>query len=213
MGSIPITRSIPAIEPTGRLPSLSGHARGSTRPIIMSGSLREQLLKAGLVDPSRVKAANKERHKRKKAPGRDAGSPEETVSGRVEQARREKRERDRVANSERRRQAELRALRAEIGEIVGRHRLERESGQTPYQFLDRGKIRKIWVHEDMPRRLAAGQLAVVRIEGRYDVVPASVAERILEREERCVIVFHAGTGDDPDAADESEHPVPDDLMW
>jgi uncharacterized protein YaiL (DUF2058 family) len=184
----------------------------------MAGSLQEQLLKAGLVDAERLKAAKKSRHHEKKSADKSAkkgGSPAKNdTDTAVEQARREKTDRDRRINSERQRQAELRALRSQIGEIVVRHRLDREGGETPYQFADRGKIKKIYVLEDMPQGLAEGRLAVVRLEGRYDIVPASIASRIVERDPRCVIVFNIGQKDAEPVDDTyADYPVPDDLTW
>ncbi len=181
----------------------------------MSGSLQEQLLKAGLVDPKRLESEKKAKHRKKKQKQARGPSPSGDDSARrAEKARREKIERDRKTNSERDRQRELRAVRAQVREIVEQHRIDRDAGETPYQFVDRGKIKKIYVLETMPSALAAGTLAIIRLDGRYDVVPAAVANRIVDRDPRSVVVLNDGSGSDQDDAGEyAEHPIPDDLVW
>jgi uncharacterized protein len=180
----------------------------------MSGSLQEQLLKAGLVDSIKVKSEKKERHKQKKSGDKVARASVDEKARRVEQARRDKAERDRQINQQRQRQIELKAARAQIGEIIDQHRLDRAGAETPYQFVDRGRVKKIFVDSSTPRRLASGDLAVVRLEGRYDVVPAVAAEKIAARDARSVIVFN--DKDEPTPAvddDYADFPVPDDLTW
>lgn len=179
----------------------------------MPGSLQEQLLKAGLVDADRLKSEKKARHRKKKKRDGKAAAPVDEAARQAAAAKREKSERDRRLNSERAQQARLREVRAQIRDIVEQHRVDRADGDTPYQFADRGKIKKIYVPAEMPALLAAGKLAIVRLEGRYDVVPGSIGARIAERDERVVIVHNdggAGEAADPDYAD---HPIPDDISW
>ena len=95
--------------------------------------------------------------------------------------------------------------------------MERDDGDAPYQFVDRGKIKKIYVLEDMVPRLADGRLGIVRVEGKYDVVPGAVAEKIAARDPRSVVLLN-NTGDQPpesaeDDAFYAKFQVPDDLNW
>jgi uncharacterized protein YaiL (DUF2058 family) len=56
-------------------------------------------------------------------------------------------------------------------------------------------------------RLSRGEIAIVRRNGGYELVPAETAVRIRERDERAVI----GCGVAPDAV--TTDGVPEDLMW
>lgn len=64
----------------------------------------------------------------------------------------------------------------------------------------------------MKQKIVKGKLGIARIEGRYEQVPKTIAEKILQRNIKRIVIF-----DDQEAADEndpySEHQVPDDLMW
>ena len=181
----------------------------------MSGTLKDQLLKAGLVDREKLKAEKKAEHRAKKQRQRGKTPKHDETKQRAETARRAKLEHDRQRNSERERQRELRAARAQVREIVDRHRLERQSGETPFQFADRGKIKKIYVHASMPGEIAAGRLAVVRLDGNYDIVPAAAAARIVERDPRAVVVLNDAAAAAEKVADDpyADYPVPDDLTW
>ena len=69
------------------------------------------------------------------------------------------------------------------------------------------------VNASLRERLVAGELAIVRNEGRYAFVPAATAADIRERVERAVIhhnqVSAATDPNDP----YKDYVVPDDLVW
>ncbi len=82
-----------------------------------------------------------------------------------------------------------------------------------YNFVDGKNIRRVSVTADLRERLIAGQLAIVRNEGRYAFVPAAVADDIRARVERAVI-HHNRPGSEPAADDPyKDFVVPDDLTW
>jgi uncharacterized protein YaiL (DUF2058 family) len=179
----------------------------------MSRSLQEQLLKAGLVDTDRLKAEKKVRHKKRKTSAKSKPVQDESRAL-ADEAQRRKAEGARQANLERKRQAELRAVRAQIKEIVDRHRLDRTGCEVPYQFADRGKIKKIYVADDMVSRLADGRLGVVRLEGKYDVVPAAIAEKVAARDPKSVVLLNNGESETSVEDDfYADFQVPDDLNW
>jgi uncharacterized protein YaiL (DUF2058 family) len=63
-------------------------------------------------------------------------------------------------------------------------------------------------------QITRGVLAIVRCDGKYELVPTEIAERIREREAKAVVNLNAtaepSTPEDDAYAD---HKVPDDLMW
>ncbi len=65
----------------------------------------------------------------------------------------------------------------------------------------------------MKQQVIKGVLGIARIEGRYELVPKSIAEKIQQRNAKRVVLFsneqEIVSDDDPYA----EHQIPDDLVW
>jgi len=57
-------------------------------------------------------------------------------------------------------------------------------------------------------------LAVVCLEGAYDLVPEGIARKIQERDESVVVVLHERKKEENDEDDPyAGFEIPDDLMW
>ncbi|MEP0001548.1 DUF2058 family protein, partial [Marinobacter sp.] len=111
-------------------------------------SLQDQLLKAGLADEKKAKAIRNEKHKKRKQQPKGAVEVNEAEI-RARQAREEKAERDRQLNLERQKQAEKKAIQAQIRQLVETNRLDRSRGETSYQFVHDKKIKKLFVDDTM----------------------------------------------------------------
>lgn len=176
-------------------------------------SLQDQLLKAGLADEKKAKAIRSEKRKQRKQQPKGAVQVNEAEI-RARQAREEKAERDRQLNLQRQKEAEKKAIQAQIRQLVETNRLDRSRGETSYQFVDGKKIKKILVDDTMVDQLSRGRLAVVRLGENYDVVPEKVARKIMERDEGAVVVLHDRQQDDQGEDDPyAGYEIPDDLMW
>jgi len=179
----------------------------------MANPFQEQFLKAGLVDSDRVKKAKTEKRKQSKRRKPDPDAREAKRA--AQRAAAKKAENDRRLNERRKEEAARREVRAQIAQLIGSHRQTLEDGDVPYNFVDGKKIRRIYVTEGQQKQLTKGALAVVKLEGKYDLVPAEVGEKIRTRDERCLVVLNDpkrdenGEDDDPYA----DYKVPDDLMW
>lgn len=184
----------------------------------MGNALRDQLLKAGLVNEKQAKKAAKEHQKdvqRQHGQGKNTVQDEERL--RAQRAQAEKAERDRLLNQQRQEQAEKKAIAAQIRQLVEQNRLPREDGDTPYNFVDGGKVKRLYVSEKTRLRIGSGQLAIVRFDKGYELVLAEVAEKIAGRDPDCVVLLNPPKQqpvqetlpDDPYA----QFQVPDDLMW
>jgi hypothetical protein len=174
----------------------------------MSSSLRDQLLKAGLVNAHRARQTERRKQGRQERGGRPApGGPG------PEQARAQKAERDRELNRQRQAEAQRKALAAEVADLVRAHRVSPEGGEVAYHFTDGKTVRRLYVTPAQQGQLAAGHLAIVRDGRGYALVPADAAEKIRARDEACVVVLNRpgpeGEADDPYAG----YTGPDDLMW
>jgi uncharacterized protein YaiL (DUF2058 family) len=176
-------------------------------------SLQEQLMKAGLADEKKARAIRSEKRKQRKQQPKGAAQVNEAEE-RARKARQEQAERDRQLNLERQKEAEKKAIQAQIRQLIETNRLDRSRGETSYQFVDGKKIKKILVDDKMVDQLSRGRLAIVALGENYEVVPDKVARKIMERDEAAIISMHerkqgdAGE-DDPYAGYE----IPDDLMW
>lgn len=153
----------------------------------MGMSLQDQLLKAGLVDKKKVKKAKHQKHvTRKKNKGK-------TVEPRVNETRENQlaqekanRERNLAANAEKLRQE----AQAQIKQLVEENRLELKNCNDPYYFKLGTKIKKIWIKEEIAKKLEKGQLAIVMHEGSFEVVPTAIAQQITDRDKDYPVIIH-----------------------
>jgi uncharacterized protein YaiL (DUF2058 family) len=182
----------------------------------MSMSLREQLLAAGLGTKKQARQAEHEqRQERRQQHNRPRNaSPQQTEQQkRAAEAQAAKAARDLELNKKRQEQAEHRARWAQVKQIIEEHRLPKLETDDYFNFVDRQKVRRMSVDAERRAKITSGELVIVRCEGKYDLVPADVAARIKEREERAVVSLEQGkltTGEDDAYKD---FVVPDDLMW
>ena len=188
------------------------HERGSTVAI----SLQEQLLKAGLVKEKQLKKSNSEKRKQTR---QQLHSKEGVVDQNKEaalQALAEKAERDRALAREQNKAAETKAIAAQIRQIITMNRQPKNNGDVVYNFVDDKKIKSLHVDKLTLEHLSLGLLAIVKLDGKYEIVPQAAALKIQLRDPSFVIVCNEqqksadGTTEDDPYAD---FKVPDDLMW
>lgn len=175
----------------------------------MAISLKDQLLKAGLADNKRARQAD--HAKRQAAKGRTDG---ESAASAVQKAREAQVEKDREASRQLILQQEQKAVAAQIRQLIEAHRIERKGGELSYQFTDERKVKKLLVSEPQQYQLIHGQIAIVRLDERYELVPAAIAEKIQQRDAAPIILLNTRqvstvADDDPYA----DYQIPDDLMW
>ena len=158
----------------------------------MGNPFQDQLLKAGLVSKKQAKKANREKYlSRKKNKGnKEDKSPAISDKARQEQAAQAKRNREfNLQRSEEKRQREQ---RAQIKQLIENNRQKLDDRGEPYYFTEQNTINRIFVSEDMSEQLSCGQLAIVKLDNSYEVVPAKVARQIASRDKEAVVAFHEG---------------------
>jgi hypothetical protein len=179
----------------------------------MRNSLQDQLVRAGLADPKQVKKTKAPKPpKRKKRRGAEPAPMDESTRL-ARQAQADKANRDRALNRERQARTESRARISQIRDLIARNRVPREDADSGFNFVDGGKVRKIHVTEAIRAQLGTGQLGITRLDGRYEVVPAEIAEKIRLRDTRCVVDLPADEPETPEDDPYAAYKVPDDLMW
>lgn len=179
----------------------------------MSLSLRDQLLKAGLVNEKQVKQAGKQQKKQQRLVHK--GQAEKDVSQREAalKAQAEKQARDQELNRQQQEKAEQKARTAQIKQLIETSRLPKLTTEDYYNFVDDKKVKRLSVNKLMRDKLSSGSLAIVRHGGGYEVIPREAALKIQERDPRRIVQLNVQTeapdADDPYAA----YQIPDDLMW
>ena len=176
-------------------------------------SLQEQLLKAGIVDKKKAKQVEQEKRKQAKQSHKGHTQVNETKEL-AKKALVEKTARDREINRQREAKAELKAIAAQIRQLIEVNRINRQGGETAYQFTDGTKIKKIYVSPLLHNQLSKGLIAVVRLNEQYELVPAVIADKINQRDESIVLVQNQANKDTTDEDDYyADYKIPDDLMW
>lgn len=186
----------------------------------MVDSLRDQLLKSGIVKPrDRETPPDKSTAPRKirtggvrKSPRR---SPEQREVDEIGLAKayalrsqtqiRERQQLERAAAE----QARLRRERKErMQELLMGKVLNLTSADHARHFEYAGKIRRVYVDAEQLRALNLGELGIVQQGGRYLVVTSDVAKRVQAIDSHHLVLLV-----EPDATSASDDGVPDDLIW
>ena len=179
----------------------------------MSLSLRDQLLKAGLVNQKQVSQTNKAEKKQKRMEHKGQVEVDDSQQRIAKEAMAEKAKRDQELNRQQQEKAEQKARAAQIKQLIETSRLPKINTEDYYNFVDDKKVKRIAVNALMRSKLSSGSLAIVAHGGGYEVIPREAALKIQERDPRRVLLLNTQTeapdADDPYAA----YQVPDDLMW
>jgi uncharacterized protein YaiL (DUF2058 family) len=187
----------------------------------MSDSLRDQLLKAGLINKKQAQDAERQAQRNERQPpakhrqkqGQTAPPPKvDAAAVAARAAHSAKVARDQALNRRQQEKAEKKARAAQIKQWINEQRLAPVEVGDAYNFVDGPKIRRVTVTPAIRAQIGRRELAIVRNEGGYDLVPAALAARIRERDPNAFIFF--GGADSPPADDTySQFAVPDDLIW
>src|SRR3990167_1682862 len=179
----------------------------------MAISLRDQLLKAGLVNEKQAKQVSKEKQKQQRLQHKGQIEKDDSQKLAAQQAMAEKAARDQELNRQQQEKAEQKARAAQVKQLIEVSRLPKLTTEDYYNFVDDKKVKRLSVNKLMRDKLSHGSLAIVQHGGGYEVIPREAALKIQERDPRRVILLNTPTqapdADDPYAA----YQVPDDLMW
>ena len=179
----------------------------------MSLSLRDQLLKAGLVNEKQAKQASKQQQKQQRLEKKGQVEKDNSQREAALKAQAEKQARDQELNRQQQEKAEQKARAAQVKQLIETSRLPKLTTDDYYNFVDDKKVKRISVNNLMRDKLSSGSLAIVRHGGGYEIIPRDAALKIQERDPRRVVLLNTRTEevdeDDPYAASK----VPDDLMW
>jgi uncharacterized protein YaiL (DUF2058 family) len=183
----------------------------------MSMSLREQLLAAGLVSKKQAKHSEQQQRQQHHQQAKGKAAPDKERERAAQQAQAAKAARDQELNRQRQEAAERKERALQIKQLIAENKLPKLETDDYFNFIDRGKVRRMSVDAARRTQIVAGQLVIVRFEGRYDLVLPAIAERIRERDPRVVVSLDSNPAEaKPEGAAEDpykDYVVPDDLMW
>ena len=192
----------------------------------MADSLRDQLLKSGIVKQVQQERVREPRRPAAPQPkGRAAGRGEKPHARPAAPGAKGEHEFDLAKAYALRTQTETRERKQAEKEVAEQARLRRERKVKIQQALDGkalnkaeadvarnfeygGKIRRVHVDAAQLAALNAGELGVVQHAGRYLLVSRETAERVREIDAHQVALLL-----DPATLGVGEDGVPDDLIW
>ncbi len=203
----------------------------------MSDSLRDQLLGLGF-KPSPESARDDNRRKSGQGAKREAKpTPPPRQRSKPRPARRDdidlakayairaQREQEERIEAERQKQEAARRrreARAKLAELLKDKALNAADAEIARHFPYGGKIKRIYVTAEQLKRLNAGELGVVQLDGRYLLVDAATlaqVEAVFPPAIALKSLPRPRSGVDPDAPAEDDpysdpkYQVPDDLVW
>ncbi len=182
---------------------------------VMSKSLRDQLLGAGLASKKQHQQARSQKKKQKKQ-GID---PQAEQRRRLEEEKRQQVERDKELNLKREAERMEKEKLAQIRQIVLNNKVERKDGENSYSFVDNKKIKKWYLDDRQIDELSKGRLALANLgEDEYVLISGKVAEQLAERlgdeADKFLLVNNKGKQEEVDEDDPyADYQIPDDLMW
>ncbi len=181
-------------------------------------SLQDQLLKAGLVDKNTAKKVSKEKHKANKASKKSKAESRESRQQSTNAMKALHAERDRDLNRMKQEAAELKAIQAQIRQLIELNKVDISDGEVAYNFAVENKVKTLYVPERVRSSLGSGRLAIVKFEkgdqSRFEIVANGIANKIAQRNPETVVYQSSATEDDANEDDPyADFKVPDDLMW
>lgn len=175
-------------------------------------TLQEQMLKAGLVTSKKM-AKVQRTAKKSCVQAREAREA-------VEENKKAQLERDKQLSEQQKQAALSKEYKAQVKQLIEMNRIVLAKGDIGFNFTDGNLIKKILVDKATQTQLINGRLAIARLvvenreECEYAIIPASVADKIAQRDAASIVLHSALSQEEQDEDDPyADFKVPDDLMW
>lgn len=126
---------------------------------------------------------------------------------RQQQAREQAEQAEQARQRKRLEDLQRRRLNDDIRAIVAPHRLNDPAAELSRNFIYKGRIRKVNVTAAQLNALNEGTLGLVYLSGRYHILASEYVARVRSLSAEHVPDLAGSAAEDP------QHPVPDDLIW
>ena len=170
------------------------------------------MLKAGLISSKKM-AKVQRTAKKSRVQAREAREA-------VEENKKAQLERDKELSEQQKLATLSKELKAQIKQLIEMNRIVISKGDIGYNFTDNNLIKKVFVDKDTQTQLTNGRLAIARLvtdnnpDGEYAIIPASVADKIAQRDASYIVLNSALSQEAQDEEDPyADFKIPDDLMW
>ena len=184
----------------------------------MGNSLRDQLLKGGLVTKKQAKAAaaevRKDAHSKRKSQKSGLVIEDDISLSEAEKIREETAERDRELNRQREEERLEHERHAQVRDLVKKNKIDYKGGEISHNFGHGTHVKSLHVNDEIHKNLCEGRIGIIFLDDAYHLVPESVAEKILDRVPEAVILLNTRDEDELGEDDPyADYTVPDDMMW
>jgi len=167
------------------------------------------MLKAGLVSSKKMEKVQRTA-KKSRVQAREAKQA-------VEENKKAQLERDKQLNDQQRQAVLEKEYKAQVKQLIEMNRITTGRGDIDFNFTDNNLIKKITVDKTTQTQLINGRLAIARLvteKSDYAIIPASVADKIAQRDASAIVLNSALSQEAQDEDDPyADFKVPDDLMW
>lgn len=168
------------------------------------------MLKAGLVTSKKM-AKVQRTAKKSRVQAREAREA-------VEENKKAQLERDKQLSEQQKQAVLSKEYKAQVKQLIEMNRIVIARGDIGFNFTDDNLIKKIMVDKPTQAQLINGRLAIARLvnngENDYAIIPASVADKIAQRDASSIVLNSALSKEEQDEDDPyADFKVPDDLMW
>ncbi|MBS0847161.1 DUF2058 domain-containing protein [Citrobacter sp. JGM124] len=175
-------------------------------------TLQEQMLKAGLVTSKKV-AKVQRTAKKSRVQAREAREA-------VEENKKAQMERDKQLSEQQKQEVLAKEYKAQVKQLIEMNKIIVAKGNIDFNFTDHNLIKKVAVDKLTQSQLISGRLAIARlsvegsVDSQYAIIPASVADKIAQRDASSIVLNSTLSQDAQDEDDPyADFKVPDDLMW
>ncbi|OAT30083.1 DUF2058 domain-containing protein [Proteus myxofaciens] len=175
-------------------------------------TLQEQMLKAGLVTSKKM-AKVQRTAKKSRVQAREAREA-------VEENKKAQLERDKQLSEQQKQATLAKEYKAQVKQLIEMNKIDISAGDITFNFTDNNVIKKLDVDKTTQKQLISGRLAIARLlieENeicQYAIIPASVADKIAQRDENSIVLNNALSQEEQDEDDPyADFKIPDDLMW
>lgn len=176
----------------------------------MGNPFQDKFIKAGLVSKKQANKVNIEQRSKEKEQRRKPGAaPNDNA---VELALQHKKEQARQSNVQRDSAAREKEIAAQIKQLAAMHRVKVGKGDIAFHFADANKIKKLYLPKTVIDQLSRGALGIVKVEEKYELVPAETALKIKARRQEALLVLNSRQEADPNDP-YAKFPIPDDYEW
>ncbi|WP_016673687.1 DUF2058 domain-containing protein, partial [Yersinia pestis] len=138
----------------------------------------------------------------------------------VEENKKAQLERDKQLSEQQKQAALSKEYKAQVKQLIEMNKIDISKGNIGFNFTDNNLIKKIVVDKLTQAQLISGRLAIARLvvdnsgESEYAIIPASVADKIAQRDASSIVLNSALSQEEQDGEDPyADFKVPDDLMW